>query len=360
MLPAQYYHPIFLFLVTILSIYSFFQLSQFKGKNDDIIEVENQIPSIVLTIFMILFIGLRPISGRYFLDMYGTAYMWEWYNQGQTYSFKFDYVNKIYDNLRSFMSTYGMSVEYFFFLIALIYFLCIYIACKKQFPKNTLFALLVYYIAFSTYSYATNGIKAGSAAAIFLVALSYYENKKILIIMTLLSWGFHHSMIVVVCSMLCVYYVRKPQYYFYFWVFSFLIATFHISFFQRLFASIGQGEGAGYLLGQSHGKGYRLDFIAYSAVPVIIGYYCIFQKKVQSERYNILLNLYLMTNSIWMLCMYAEFTNRIAYLSWFLHPWVMIYPLLNEKITDFQFKYVNILAIGHLAFNLYLSLIYWS
>ena len=360
MIPAQYYHPIFLILISFLSIYNFRKLSKTKAESIYISQYEDQTPSIVLTIFMIFFIGLRPISGKYFVDMAGTARIWNWWSQGNVYQYQWQYKNKIYDNLRSYMSTYGMPVEYFFFIIALIYFLCIYIACRKFFPKNTFFALLVYLIAFSTFSYATNGIKAGSAASIFLVALAYHENLKILIPLSLISWGFHHSMIMVLSCLIVVYFYRKAKFYFYFWIFAFIIAALHITIFQYFFARYDYDSGAAYLLKQMHGKGFRLDFIAYSAVPVIIGYYIIFIKKIQSRKYNFLLNMYLMTNSIWMLCMYAEFTNRIAYLSWFIHPWVMIYPFLNEKISELQFKYVNILAMGHLAFNLFLSLVYWS
>ena len=94
MLPAQYYHSIYLFIVTILSIYCFNKITHFNGIKDNIIEIEDQTPSIILTIFMIIFIGTRPLNGKYFLDMYGTAYMWNWYNQGGTYSFNINYTNK--------------------------------------------------------------------------------------------------------------------------------------------------------------------------------------------------------------------------------------------------------------------------
>ena len=257
-----------------------------------------------------------------------------------------------------------MSVKYFFFLIAVIYFGCMYVACKKLFPKDTLFSLVVYLTAFSTFSYGVNGFKAGSAASLFLIAVAYYQNYKIMIPMLIISWGFHHSMVMVVECFICVYFFRKAKYYFILWMVAFFIAAFHINFFQNIFANlaedIGDDIGAGYLRGQLHGKGFRLDFIMYSVVPVLIGYYALFVKKIHSENYNILLNLYLMTNSVWMLCMYAEFTNRIAYLSWFLHPWVMIYPFLNEKVSPRQYHIVNCIACGHLCFTLFLYLIYWG
>lgn len=358
MIRAEYYQLIYFFIILVISIKCF---SKYKFLTFDRLDAdyrEDQSAAISLTVFLILFIGTRPISGKVFLDMESTASCWFLWNQGSTFHFRWGYENKIYDNLRALMSTYNMPVELFFILIAIIYFGCIYIACKKIFPKNTLFALLVYLAAFSSFSYGTNGIKAGSAASLFLIALAYTENWKIVFPMILVSWGFHHSMIMVVCSFICIYYYRKTKYYFYFWIFAFFIALFHITFFQNIFAKFSDEQGAEYLK-QVIG-GFRLDFIVYSAVPVIIGYYIIFVKKLKiSTQYEILLNLYLMTNSIWMLCMYAEFTNRIAYMSWFIHPWVMIYPFLNEKIDKKQYQIVSYIAMGHLCFTLFLNFIYW-
>ncbi len=358
MIPAQYYKPIYLFIITILSIYSFLNIQNLMETNFNKCKQEKQYSSIFLTVFMILFIGMRPISGRYFMDMGGTANMWNWWSQGDVYSFQWHYGNKIYDNLRAFMSTYGMRVELFFFIISTIYFSCIYISCKKLFPQYTFFAMLVYLIAFSTFSYATNGIKAGAAAALFLIVLAFYDNYKIFIPFILLSWGFHHSMVMVVVSFICVFIWRKSKFYFILWVITLILSALHFTYFQKLFASL-DDAGEAYLIGQLHGKGFRWDFIAYSVIPVIIGYYKIYIEKIELEQYTILLNFYLLTNSIWMLCMYAEFTNRIAYLSWFIHPWVMIYPFLNEKISALQIRNVKYLAIGHLIFNLFLLLIYW-
>ncbi len=359
MIPAQYYHSLYLLIVTALSIYSYVEYGKVKTDNVEIISVEKKIIPVLLTVFMIIFIGTRPISGKYFWDMAGTASVWDWWSQGDEYVYQWGYTNKLYDNLRALMSTYGLHIKYFFILIACIYFSCIYYACKKFFPKNTLYALLVYYIAFSTYSYATNGIKAGSAAALFLVALAYYKNWKIMIPFVFLSWGFHHSMIMVVCSFISVYFYRNSKHYFILWLFALLIAAMHITMFQSFFAKLSDESGAEYLMKQVHGKGFRLDFIAYSSVPVFIGYYYIYIKKIQAEQYITLLNLYLMTNSIWMLCMYSEFTNRISYLSWFLHPWVMIYPFIYEMKSENQIKNVNIISFSHLAFNLFMTLIYW-
>jgi hypothetical protein len=45
-----------------------------------------------------------------------------------------------------------------------------------------------------------------------------------------------------------------------------------------------------------------------------------------------LVNTYLMANGFWVLVINTSFSNRFAYLSWFLMPWVLIYPFLPGKV----------------------------
>ena len=60
-----------------------------------------------------------------------------------------------------------------------------------------------------------------------------------------------------------------------------------------------------------------------------------------------------------MLCMYANFTNRIAYLSWFLYPIVLIYPYLNEDWGVNKYKIFSMVVFLHLSFTLFMSVIYY-
>ena len=351
MLPAAYYHPVYNIILCVLTWRLFSTYNQYNEKKLLQAKDESIFPAMAFSIFMIFFIGLRPISKKYFWDMGGLAEIWRYWDMGE-YHFQLGYANKIYDNLRSYMATAGYPVETFFFIIAIIYFGSIYFACRKMFPKDTLLAVVVYLTAFSTFSYGTNGIKAGSACALFLVALAYHENWKLAFLFSLLSWGFHHSMIMVVTSFCVVYFYKNTNFYFLFWIFSFIIAVLHISWFQNFFANL-SSDAEGYLDSDYHIKGFRLDFVLYSAVPVIIGYYIYYVKKIQVKGYTTLINLYLMTNSLWMLCMYASFTNRIAYLSWFLHPLAMIYPFYNEKIDNRQYQMGNYVMLGNLLFTLF-------
>ena len=141
------------------------------------------------------------------------------------------------------------------------------------------------------------------------------------------------------------------------------MSALHITFFQTLFAGFTDEGGAGYLLVDEETTkvriGFRPDFILYSAVPLYLGYLMLNKYKYQSDTYSFLLRLYIMTNSMWMLCMYAEFNNRIAYLSWFMYPFVLLYPVISRERNQIQRKYFRWVVYGHLAFTLFMTFIYY-
>jgi hypothetical protein len=120
---------------------------------------------------------------------------------GKDFSFKNNTENLLFDNLFNFLASNRYEITLFFVVIAAIYFGCMYLACKKMFPRDSFFAYIIYLAAFSTFSYATNGVKAGAAASLFLCALAYRNDRwwKSWIFLAL-SLGFHHSMILPIGS----------------------------------------------------------------------------------------------------------------------------------------------------------------
>ena len=143
-----------------------------------------------------------------------------------------------------------------------------------------------------------------------------------------------------------------------------MLSILHVTFFQDLFAGMTDAQGAGYLNFEmdEHWASvirFRPDFVLYSSVPVIIGFRMVNVHRVRSKMYDFILNMYLLTNSVWMLCMYATFTNRIAYLSWFIYPIVLIYPFLENKWGINQYRILRIVVYGHLVFTLFMQFIYY-
>lgn len=365
-LPPQYYFHIYIWLIALLSFYEFSKYSSYSQQRLGSNKEESSVGVIVLTLFLVFFIGTRPISGQYFVDMKGYFDSWTIFAD-PNYQITWDTDNKIFDNLFYSLAGAGVNIYVFYVLIAAIYFIGIAWACSHFFPRDKMAAFLVYLAALSTFSYGTNGIKAGAAASIFLVALVMRErgNMALSIILLLISWGFHHSMVLPVAAFVASLFVKNPKWYFAFWIFCFLIALFHISFFQELFAGFANEKSAEYLVGGGENirldilNGFRIDFIIYSAAPIYIGWKALQNKKQLSSNYTFLLNLYMSVNGVWLLCMYSEYTNRISYLSWFMLPIILVYPFLNEQWGRTQYNTFRIVALGSLFFTLFLEYIYY-
>lgn len=361
-IPAEIYYNVYLIILLILSIYYFSLYSNRNIRSLQTLKYSQKYTGILILSFFVLFIGLRPIS-EVFADM--TSYYGLYNRWSGPFEFTLDTDNKIWDNLNRWLASIQFDPFFYYILIAFIYFGCIYWACCKMFPNDKVAVFLVYLGAFSTFGYGTNGLKAGCAAAIFLVALAYRENLKVCIPLAIISFGFHHSMQLPLAAFFITFFNRNKKYYLYFWLLCLAIAAAHITYFQDFFANLTDEKGAGYLAAEEGGAhvfitGFRPDFILYSAMPVLMGWYAEKKMKCKSLIYDTLLCVYLLTNGIWMLCIYASFTNRIAYLSWCLYPIVLIYPLLKENLGGNQYKLFARVAFLHLGFTLVMQFIYYS
>ena len=368
MIIAQNYSTIYLIIVTIITL---FVCARYNKRKDDItysFKQRKRDGTFILVIFLVLFIGFRPKS-HIFVDMMNYITFYHAFYEGETFIFDKEAENLLFDNYFAWIGSMNLGTTFLFVTIAVVYFICTYIACRRMFPQDTLAAYLVFLAAFSTFSYATNGIKAGAAGSIFLMALSYRRNLKICIPLILISWGFHHSMILPIVALALTLVYKNSKIYFIGWCFCLLISMAHITFFQELFAGIlsdsGDSSGANYLNAVDNewgGRiGFRIDFVIYSAMPILVGYWAVYKKRMQlSKIYTCLLNLYMTLNGTWMLCMYANFTNRIAYLSWFLYPIVLIYPYLNENWGPTRYKAFSLVMLAHLGFTLFMEFVFYA
>ena len=368
---AQLYYPIYLLIVSVLtlSVYSRYnarRLAQTPYPQSKKWAADT--PCLILALFMTLFIGFRPVSFKYFGDMGNYEQWYHLFYENVPFVYNPNAENFIWDNWWAWWGSMNMGTESFWIISAGIYFIGTWLFCKKVFPYDIYLTYLVFLAAFSTFSYTTNGCKAGNAATIFLLAIAYKKKLIISIPLLIVSLGFHHSMILPIIAYASVSFYKNSKFYLYLWLLCIIISLAHITWFQELFAQVsadnGDLHGANYLQGNdSNGwggkSGFRYDFVLYSAMPVVVGFYAIFKKKIKSSTYQFVLNLYLLLNSVWMLCMYAEFTNRIAYLSWFMYPFVLIYPLLNENWGAYKYKTLSKVMLCHLGFTIFMQVIYY-
>ena len=146
--------------------------------------------------------------------------------------------------------------------------------------------------------------------------------------------------------------------FFYFWGISILISLLAGNTLAYLFAGLGFDDRlSDYLLVDVDESvfsrvGFRWDFLLYSAVPVLLGWYIIYRKRIYDKVFILLLGTYILANAFWIMIIRAEYSNRFAYLSWFLYPVVLAYPLLKLKIwPKSQGQKAASIMIAHIAFT---------
>lgn len=361
---ASLYRYIYIVVVAFVTLHylSIYQTQTADGNDRRVSYYGNGFTFLIL---IILFIGIRPINEQYFNDMAAYSY-WIRLHAGSSFEFNWETDNKIFDNFILWFGSCNYDQRFFFIIMSALYFGCTYLGLKRLFPNNIKLAFLTYLAGFSTFAYAVNGIKAGVATSIFILALSFKDRKIICALLMLVSLGFHHSMILPIVACVLVYFFKNAKWYYCLWFLSLIMCILHITYFQGIFAGYSDEQGASYLNATSETTsahiGFRPDFILYSAMPVLLGYkYEIKNKQKLSGKYQFLMHFYLLTNSVWMLCMYASFTNRIAYLSWFVYPIVIIAPFLDKLNNDPQ-RYFRLCKVVryHLFFTMFMVLVYYG
>jgi hypothetical protein len=155
----------------------------------------------------------------------------------------------------------------------------------------------------------------------------------------------------------------KVKYFFYLWIILIPLSLASGGFWEQLFADFGSGnDRLTYLTDEVEkerfsGSGFRFDFLIFSALPVAFGYYYVYKKKIFDKVYITILSIYLFSNSFWILVIRANFSNRFAYLSWFLMGIVIIYPLLKIHFLKKQHKKIGFILLAYFAFTFFMNVI---
>ena len=100
---------------------------------------------------------------------------------------------------------------------------------------------------------------------------------------------------------------------------------------------------------QFSSTGFRWDFLLYSSMPVLMTWYVTIKRHFQDRTFNIIACAYILANAFWIMVIRAEYSNRFAYLSWFIYPIVIAYPLVRMNLWKDQNKktaYILMLYAG--------------
>lgn len=361
--PLKYYYDVYIYFCLFLVIANLlhtYTLDLNDPKNLKFLRTAGW----VLLVLVLLFIGLRPISGHVFGDMGTYAVYFLNYAHGAPVTSTTDVVFHYYMKTLS----YVVGVYGFFLITTILYIIPMYLISKSSFKHYSFYAFLMFTVSFSFYSYGTNGIRNGVATSMFLWGLCYPNKKLIMAVFFIVAVLFHKSLLLPIMAYVLTMFYNNPKTYLKAWILAIPVSFILGSIFIKLFTILGFGGDrlAGYLIGDAPlaegviKTGFRWDFLFYSAFPVFAGWYFIIKKGFKDKFYNQLFNTYLICNAFWILVIRANFSNRFAYLSWFLMAIVIIYPLLKQQFFKNQQIVIAKVVTAYFMFTFLMYFIYYA
>ena len=368
MIPALLYHTVFLYGIIVLTL---FLASSMKKFGYERIRYGNDtfVVSFFLSALLALWIGQRPISGRAFGDTINYAQLYYSMQDGIFAPMGENERDWLWDKFMYQCAQY-MDVSSFFTIVDIGYFGFILLACKRLIPNNIFVALLFNLGAFSFFSYGTNGIRNGLACSIvlFVISLALGDKKEKLIALVLgFCAVFLHKSTSLPLLMLVVsiYFIKSFKWAYIFWIMAIVVSLVAGGAVESIFTGLGFDDrldsyifNAEDYAADGYKSGFRWDFLLYSMMPIVLGYYIVIKRGIQDRAYLLLLNTYTLSNAFWVMLIRASYSNRFAYLSWFMYPMVLVYPLLKLNVwEDVQGKRLSQIMLAHIGFTWIMSLI---
>lgn len=351
---ALLYKPIFLHFAVLLS------LLLITRRETDGLQIGNprrgQKVLIIISVLLVLWIGLRPIS-FVFGDTGNYARGFEFLNSRDVS----ESGERIFYGLMWMFKSAGLNVNCFFLLVETIYIGCIAAACVKGYRSKQMYPFVLTLASLSFFSYAVNGIRQGMACSLMLLAYVELKEKKriIPIICSIIAVGTHTSTLLLVGAGILAMTYKKTNAYLTIWMICILIGATMSGTTEAIFQHVGlisdkdidYYDNANANMELFSHTGFRYDFMLYSIVPIVIGWYFVVKKKYEDEWYKLIFNIYIIANSFWALVNQSWLSNRVAYLSWCLYAFVMSYPFLMKEYVAHRHTKIALMLIGNVTFT---------
>ncbi len=321
---------------------------------------------LALCIALVFWIGMRPVS----------------YVFGDTVNYAFEYqtlmLRDIHMNWQSEWiwqwlmvgcKKAGFSLEIFFTIVAAGYVLSALFSVKRLMPSNPMTGMLFVVSSLMFFSFSVNGLRNGLACHLVLLAISYLLDDKYLpgYALCLIAFGIHRSTLLPIAAITFGIFInRNVRYAIIFWVASIFISLIAGDTISGFFASLGFDErltayttGQDMDMGQFSREGFRWDFLLYSSAPIVMAWYVCVYRQIQDNWYDVLCTAYCLCNAFWIMVIRSAFSNRFAYLSWFLYPLIIAYPLINLPIWEDQDRKTGWALLAYSGFSVFMLLFVW-
>lgn len=358
-IPLQYYTAIHYHVLLLVALMILYHSTQYDIGAPSSIRFFNAFGYVVVLVY-IFYIGLRPISGKYFGDTANYAAVYKLLQQGEEIIIKNDY---LFNYFMRWCSRF-LTIHQFYLLLDVLYVLPCVFFTQKYFGRYWFFAMFLFLSSLSFWSYGSNGLRNGLGTSIFITALCFYNKKVWMYLLFAISYFMHASLIIPIAAFVVSGLYKNPKFYHYLWLFAIPLSLAGGGFWGSFFGSLGFAEDrtSGYLTGGEEFKsqfsqtGFRWDFLFYSSFAVFAGWYFIFKKGITDKFYIHLWGTYMIANAFWILVIRANFSNRFAYLSWFLMAAVIAYPMLRYKIWPNQYRIVGVVIAVYYLFTYFMFL----
>lgn len=319
---------------------------------------------LLLCLVLTLWVGLRPVSGAF----------------GDTVNYAMEYTNLnphliqmdwsgewIWQWLMNGCKAAGISLPVFFTIVATGYVLSALWAIKIFLPKDPMLGTVFLLSSLMFFPFAVNGLRNGLACHLVLLGAAWlFDDKWVPGSLTLLvAIGIHRSVLLPILAIVLARFVfRNVRYAITLWFLAILVSFATGDTFSTFFAQLGFDDRMSQYItiddmSQFSKVGFRWDFLLYSAAPVVMAWYVCIKKNLQDNWYNALCTVYCLCNAFWVLVIRSAFSNRFAYLSWFLYPIVIAYPLVNMPVRDDQDRFTGWILIAYAAFSAFMWFIFW-
>lgn len=372
MISSEYFFTVYAIFVGILVL--------FKVADPAPIRPESKKSSMtkvwLVGILLILYFGFRPIDNMADTTVYAENYyriqkglLPPFYSMGSVHGIDLNSEIGFYF-IRNILAVSGTELYVWFTIVAIIYIMPIIFAVHKLFHGYEYLAMLFFVVGFGFYSGGMNGIRNADACSLFFLGFTFLINKQtnrtlIGLLLLLLSYYFHHSIVILVSAVVfALFFVKNTRIAVAIWTGMIVVsliagnklADFAISLNidDRASNYLHKGANLSFMNKAFSYTGFRWDFLLYSSIPIFIGWYVTVKKKIKDKTYQLLLNTYILANAIWIVFMYAAYTNRYAALSWSLYPFVMLYPFIKYKTLwkGKQKLFISLFLIGQFIFDI--------
>lgn len=289
-------------------------------------------------VFLLFLIGLRPLGQSGFTD---SAMYIEWLNEARNGS-DFTFLKDFGFGLLIYVTSFFPD-RFLFMLCAALSIYLLVITSKKISSKNWFLFFIgtigtLYYWNHNVFS-----IRQGLGAAFFLYGI-VLNKKTHTYLFLFLAILFHKSYLLPFLAFVIASSLKLNIIYLLVcWAVSIAISYNFgnkIEFIVGHFVSFFDSRSDYFLIPNAMMNdaktGFRLDMIAYSFIYILWGLH--YHRKLDDKKYDLFYRFYILVNIFFILIIEVSHSYRFAYLSWFLTPLIVYYPLLkNDKKIDNAF-----------------------